>query len=118
MWMITRYGFYSVVQSQIDKSKMMLRARDVNHLRNLQKVYSPIEGLTILSASDTDYPYRIILTQDQWLKVAEFLAHDCTEYSNFKDAAEAQMQDRVYDDFLHLVWAMARRMLQLPYQSK
>lgn len=114
MWLCTKYGFFSLVCARKDKddyasapdfSLIMIRARNRDHLANLQKAFPGIFVDTeIIENTHTDYPFRILLKRE---KIAELMAGllDDLVYTNFKSEAERNMpEDREYIDFLHSTW--------------
>ena len=81
----------------------MVRARDRDHLSNLQQQVPAVSKKVIRADYGTDYPFRIIINKAEWTEVFTSLADDIN-YGNFKDEAHA-MGDREYDEALHSVWA-------------
>jgi hypothetical protein len=115
MWLMTRYGFFSIVCAHDEKGRphktlMMIRARNKEHLKRLQKFDARFEQ--IVETGNTDYPYRIIAERDAVVPLAARLMDD-VDYSNFKKAAAAPTGapgDAAYHAFLHSVWAAGLHM--------
>ena len=109
MWLMTKYGFFSVVCAHDENGGphpdlMMIRARVRAHLVALKKEY-PELGV-IRSTGGTDYPYRIIAPR---VIVRDVMMPGLVEeidYTNFKkEAEERRPKDKAYHNFLHTVWA-------------
>ena len=83
MWLYTQYGFFSVVQG-LDESKIQIRSRRKEHLVELKKNFSTIQGASINSNSGTDYQHRIVIEKSEWVVLAASLAGD-VDYVNFKE---------------------------------
>jgi len=98
MWLITNFGFYSVVQKPGD-TDLTIRSRVKEDLEQLRDSYLPSLGGTVEGAG-TDYRYRATASHEA---VAEAMGKMAMEigYSNFKDSvAKEQGYDRagVYHD--------------------
>lgn len=108
MWLMTKYGFFSVVECAYGV-KMVIRARDRNHLQEL-KNHTKIRLPRIETNAGTDYPYRITVERS----VAERLVLGMVEgidYTNFKNkAAENEKHHPKYMDFLHAVWGLGLKL--------
>lgn len=112
MWLMTIHGFYSCVKSKVS-SEQMIRARSKDHLSNLIRSFPEIlSKYVIMTTEHTDYPYRLIVSKEDWLKLSDALASEATHYSNFKGASYACNNDVDYDDFLHEVWELGCNQLQ------
>ncbi len=120
MWLLTRYGFFSVVQARQmengkvtqlpDPQRMMIRARDRSHLENLRRRFSPLATTEILETSHTDYRYRMIVSRQEWLSLAGELAQD-VDYGNFKGVCGRSPDlGSEYNAMLHDVWARGLRL--------
>lgn len=111
MWVMTEYGFFSVVcawknehdQSKgIDKNKMMIRARSLRQITKLRD--ECMRGRVIIkSPASSDYPYRIIVSKLMWESLMTYLASN-VKYGNFKNHIH-KLKDSVYEEFLMCVWA-------------
>lgn len=119
MWLMTRYGFFSVAVYK--PGVATVRARVRSHLEALCKRLT-IPASRIKKSSDRDYEFRLELNQHAWsLHLAE-LAEEQT-WSNFKDEAARYGLKRCtdltpgrvqrYTSFLHGVWALGLRELKL-----
>jgi hypothetical protein len=81
MWLMTKHGFYSIVQKK--PGEFHIRARVRKDLENLVERV-PLAGAVIRANQGTDYAFRIVTGQDDVLKVMQFLG-DTLDYSNFKN---------------------------------
>jgi 8-oxo-dGTP pyrophosphatase MutT (NUDIX family) len=94
MWVMTKFGFFSIVEKPEDKEKGMLtiRARVRGDLEALRH-YLPQIG-DIVSNAGSDYRFRVRVKKEDWAGAASKIALDI-DYSNFKDKiAKAQGKSR------------------------
>ncbi len=101
MWVFTKHGFFSAVQTREDKDKIMIRSRNKDHLVNLMVECSL--KLDVITTMDSDYRYRIIVSKPVLVDMLTFLALDI-DYSNFKDAVYDEHGRCDYERALHEVW--------------
>jgi hypothetical protein len=112
MWLFTRYGFYSIAcaskkDGSIDSQTMMIRARDIDHLKRLQKRFQTIGDAEIVTTPDRDYHYRLIAPKDVWTAIVAELAQE-QDWANFKNEA-ARYQGHTGSQYvraLHRVWGI------------
>src|SRR6516162_8243698 len=104
MWLFTRYGFFSVVQTAEHPDHLMVRARCREHLRNLMQRFSVLTEARIIVTGSSDYRYRIIVDKADWAGVCAGLGAEI-DYSNFKDAVHSNPLDLTYETVLHRVWS-------------
>jgi hypothetical protein len=116
MWLAVRYGFFSLACAQnkdgtIDTETMMIRARSVAHLRNLQKRFESLAGLPVKTTQHTDYRYRLIVSKEVCASVVTELVREQT-WSNFKQEAArfGGINGRAYSLALHDVWEIMNRL--------
>ncbi len=110
MWLFTRYGFYSIAcaskqDGSIDSDTIMIRARDIDHLKRLQKRFQTIGDAEIVTLPNRDYRYRLMVPKDVWTMIVAELAQE-QEWANFKNEA-ARFQGHPgshYAHALHEVW--------------
>lgn len=80
MWLMTRHGFYSIVQKQ--PGEFHVRAREARDLENLvQRI--PLEGVEIFATPSADYCARLVVDRETVKRILLFLA-ETLDYSNFK----------------------------------
>lgn len=111
MWIMTKYGFFSIVSAWTDQTdqtphpdNLMIRARKKDHLENLLDNYSALTDCEILETASTDYKYRIITDKNIASSVLNDLVNSI-DYINFKDECHrARPEDQEYETFLHQVW--------------
>lgn len=96
MWIFTEIGFFSAVCTEDDLSVVMVRGRVKKDLERLIDAINQL-GLDppeILEWKHRDYPYRILLLQEEWADVLAFLAKRVA-YTNFKNRVkEVDGQER------------------------
>lgn len=108
MWLMTPFGFFSIVCAHAgapglpNTDKRMIRARCRKHLEALRR-YAP--GLpAITETGNTDYPYRIITTKNEATALLMALG-ESIDYTNFKsEAKRVDPGDHAYHGFLGTVW--------------
>jgi hypothetical protein len=106
MWLITRYGFFSVVRKPGDDN-LTIRARARADLEALRLRYLPDLG-PVRVGEGTDYRYRASATHASFAEAVSRTVMDI-DYSNFKDTVadeqgveRAQAYGRVWAD----LWAV------------
>jgi len=90
---------------------IQLRARNPQHLEALIRAHGQ-DWWVITETDDTDYPWRIYLSQKDWEQLATALAAEI-DWSNFKLECSRSRVDWQYLDAIHDIWW---RMLE--YQKK
>lgn len=98
MWLFTETGFVSAVQSNLDASKMMIRARDKKSLVEI----SALADAEILEIPNRDYPYRVITDKETFTLWMNQKIEDI-DYSNFKSRVE-KTRGVTFTSALHKVW--------------
>lgn len=88
MWLMTKYGFYSIVQKQPDEYHV--RGRERKDIENLV-VGVPLPDAEIKESKDTDYSDRIIVGKSDVLAILNFLG-ETLDYSNFKEKIDKTPQ--------------------------
>lgn len=97
---------------------MALRARNINHLIQVRRAFNAIENCPLITSTDSDYPYRIIITRRQAEQLVQWLVADI-DFDNFKNAVGAKHgHNSVYVECLLYVWQVARDYLQPKKQGK
>lgn len=105
MWLMTNFGFFSIVQKADDKSSptLTIRSRSKKDLETLRDKYLPQLG-PIKEGAGTDYRYRAKAPKAD-LAIALLQITQDIDYSNFKDSVQArQGQERA--DLYHKVWSV------------
>ncbi|MBL8221308.1 MAG: hypothetical protein JNL62_18895 [Bryobacterales bacterium] len=94
-------------------AKVMIRARQKRHLRNLIRRFPELVKTKIAHSDDTDYRYRIIVSKLLWRKVVGAMVTEQT-WSDFKSEAHRHLGD-AYSDYtraLGAVWSEMHRLQQ------
>ena len=86
MWIFTNQGFYSVVAHRDEPDTLLIRARDENDLRGLQKF---IPELEVVEMDNADYRYRAFVSRAEW-EAALITMTRSIDYANFKDEVKAK----------------------------
>lgn len=94
MWIYSKYGFISCIK---EDGLIVVRARDT-------KILNRINKNRVLYTEDSDYPYRIFLTTDEFKKLLMTFADDLN-YDNFKDSTK---KGSLYNQLLTRIWWMTR----------
>jgi hypothetical protein len=86
MWLLTNFGFFSVVQKPEDVSEgtVTVRARVQGDLETLRQKYLPQLG-QIAKNAGSDYQYRARVSRSDFAIALLHIALDI-DYSNFKDS--------------------------------
>ena len=88
MWLVTKFGFYSVVAHNSDPDLMLVRGRcqaDMEQLRG----FAQGRGLNlpeIVTNAGYDYGFRMFVPRRDWEKVGAALTAEI-DYPNFKNQA-------------------------------
>lgn len=103
MWLVTKYGFFSVVAHPQDHDLVQVRARSRDDLVQLRGFAEgrgiDVPGIVMTSTVDYDYCCRIFMPRPEWTRLGGALATEI-DYTNFKwqvhgeparDAAYLQM---------------------------
>jgi hypothetical protein len=98
MWLMTKHGFYSIVQKKPDEYHV--RSRERRDLENLIKGV-PLPDSRIVDTPDADYACRIVTDGATVLAILAFLGRTLN-YSNFKGKI-ATIPDQRHKPY-HEVW--------------
>lgn len=103
MWLITPFGFFSIVQKPGDKQKgtLTVRSRVRGDLAALKQHYLPGLG-PIQESHDTDYRFRAVAPRAE-VSAAMSRMVDGLDYSNFKSEV-AKKQGHKRASLYHQVW--------------
>lgn len=109
MWLITPFGFFSIVRkpSDIRKDTLTVRARIASDLDELRNLHLPELGPTAKSAG-TDYRYRAVAPRAAVARAMRQTV-EVLDYSNFKDAV-AERQGQARSAVYHDVWSVLMRL--------
>lgn len=120
MWLVTTWGFFSVVCARegegtpgaaVDLSRVMVRSRSPAHLRALkQRFQVQLRDYEVVETPDADYGWRMFCPKAAWAECVKELALELA-YDNFKDAcAKRHGHASGYLNALHGAWELFRRM--------
>jgi hypothetical protein len=98
MWLMTKHGFYSIVQKK--PGEYHVRARERQDLQNLVDRV-PLTGAVIIDTPDADYACRIVTDKDAVHAILGYLG-ESLDYSNFKGKIDAT-PDQKHKPY-HKVW--------------
>lgn len=84
MWLMTKYGFYSIVQKE--PGTYHVRSREMRDIENLLRQV-PLPDMQIVDTTGSDYSARISVGRDDLLNILNFIATNI-DYDNFSDAIE------------------------------
>ena len=100
MWLMTKHGFYSIVEK--GHGQFHVRARERQDLQNLiDRV--PLSGLDVIDTPEGDYTARLVVGEGEVLKILGFLGKTL-DYSNFKSQI-AKTPDQQHKPY-HEVWGI------------
>jgi hypothetical protein len=105
MWLMTKFGFFSIVQKPDDAEAGMLtvRARVRADLEALRAAYLPAMG-EIVENAGTDYRYRARAPRAALAAALQQIVLDI-DYDNFKSAVQ-KTQGPGRADAYHKVWGL------------
>lgn len=104
MWLITTFGFYSIVEKndQRGSGNLTIRARVRADLEALRDKYLPDMG-EIIETHNSDYRFRAVAKREA-ICAAFAAAMSDINYHNFKDEV-ARKQGRARSQIYHDVWS-------------
>ncbi len=108
MWLITNFGFFSVVQKS-GEAQLTVRSRARRDLEMLREKYLPQLG-EIVEGEGTDYQFRARVSREEFSEALKRIALDI-DYSNFKNSV-AREQGHGRAHIYHDVWASLWRISQ------
>lgn len=101
MWLMTQYGFYSIVKKGGNEFHIRGRVKDdLERLRTRAKLVQ--EVLTLPSA---DYKYRIIVNNEAYESVMKVIAESVT-YDNFKNRVGLLADQKEKLHAYHKIWGI------------
>lgn len=105
MWMMTKHGFYSIVQKS---DGIHVRSRERQDLDNLKKLCGVTLRAEIKETPSNDYRFRMVVERDDLYFVMSNVAEAC-DYSNFKAQIDSDPAQRHKP--YHEVWGVLARAL-------
>ncbi len=100
MWLMTKHGFYSIVEKK--SGEFHIRSRERKDLENLVRGI-PLSNAQILESDTADYAFRIIVKKEDVLAVLNFLG-ETLDYDNFKDKVD-RTPDQKHKPY-HKIWGV------------
>lgn len=107
MWLMTQYGFFSIVRQGEDSAFYVVRARVRNDLENLRRL-AQLDS-DIVESEDADYRYRIFISSDE-LETAMSVLAQTVDYENFKQRIGDLPDQRQKSGAYHHVWSLLREL--------
>jgi hypothetical protein len=104
MWLMTKHGFYSIVEKNKETGEFHIRSRVRKDLANLVE-HVPLTGTEIHNTKSADYPFRLIVGKDEVLAVMEFLG-ETLDYANFKGKIARTPDQKQKHDLYTQVWGL------------
>jgi hypothetical protein len=111
MWIITNFGFFSIVEKPHDRvsQTVTIRSRVKKDLQNLQERYLPQMG-PIQEGVGTDYRYRTTTSKSEFANALLQIGLNI-DYDNFKDSV-FENQGRKRQTLYHRVWTVLDELQQ------
>jgi hypothetical protein len=106
MWLITNFGFFSIVQKPGD-DQLTIRSRAKMDLESLRERYIPQLG-EIIEGGGTDYPYRARAFHAVVAEAMKKIVMDI-DYSNFKNSVarnQGHKRAGLYHDLWSTLWSI------------
>jgi hypothetical protein len=104
MWLLTNFGFFSIVQKE-GEEQLTIRSRALEDLETLRQKYLP-ELCEVFEGAGTDYRYRARTSHESFAEALKKIALDI-HYSNFKNSvAKEQGHGRagIYGQVWKTLW--------------
>jgi hypothetical protein len=107
MWVMTRIGFFSVVEDRNDPNGVLVRGRVCEDLRLMSALIGSLgeskECPDVVQMDDADYQFRIFITKQEWSDALAALAKTI-DYDNFNHTVDEPLRHQAYMD----VWSNLR----------
>jgi hypothetical protein len=107
MWLITNFGFFSVVQKS-GEDRLTVRSRARHDLERLRDKYLPQLG-EIMEGEGTDYQFRARVSREEFAEALKKIALDI-DYSNFKSSVAREQghgRAHIYHDLWASLWRIS-----------
>lgn len=102
MWIASKYGFFSIVKDS-KSSNLQVRARCRKDLENICNGLPCLKGKHILYTMDSDYAYRIFISEEDLQVLMVFLAINL-DYTNFKDKIHRIKDQKEKEPYYFKIW--------------
>ena len=105
MWLITNFGFFSIVEKPHDRDSgsVTIRSRVKKDLQTLKEKYLP-QMRPIQEGVGTDYRYRATASRSEFANALLQIGLDI-DYDNFKNSV-ARNQGKQRENLYHRVWTV------------
>jgi hypothetical protein len=113
MWLLTNFGFFSIVQKPDDElaGTLTVRSRATSDLEAMRQKYLPSMGSVVADAG-SDYKYRTKVPREALAAAMLQIVMDLN-YDNFKDSvAKTQGHERAH--LYHQVWDVLYHLQEQP----
>lgn len=104
MWLATKFGYYSIVNSEID-GKIVIRGRKISDIRNLINSVRSLRNCKLVVTIKNDYICRIFVDLQQLADVMSLLILNL-DYSNFKDMIYKNKDQRDKTFYYTEIWSV------------
>lgn len=116
MWVLTPFGFFSVVQKSFEPHGVLtIRARSRGDLENLRDQYLESKMSQIIEDVHADYQFRATVINKDWAEAVGQMSMDI-DYDNFKNEVKARqgseratIYSRVWSDLYEIQHPTPRR---------
>ena len=98
MWLMTKHGFYSIVQKQ--RGEYHVRTRERKDIENLV-IRLPLAKAKIVENESSDYAFRIVVGGEDVGTILKFFG-ETIDYDNFKDRID-RTPDQKHKPY-HQIW--------------
>lgn len=113
MWIMSKQGFYSIVQHKDLTDTYQVRSRARQDLENLLTLLGgALEGITIKETPHNDYAYRILVNGQQKAAILAALGEEI-DYPNFKGEIGRRPDQKAKLNAYHDIWAVMYRTQRL-----
>lgn len=106
MWLMTDFGFFSIVKKE-GEMNLTVRSRVKQDLLNLKEHYLPAIGV-IEESEYADYRYRVRVPRELFAEALKAIALDI-DYPNFKNSVaqkQGKARARTYEDVWHRLYGL------------
>jgi len=103
MWLATKFGFYSIVQTRENKNEFMVRARAEKDLQNLKNSVLVLKVREIKITKHADYHFRLLVNREELNRLMPFFATEI-DYPNFKDKVYKVADQKDKLPYYHEIW--------------
>ncbi len=103
MWIASKFGFYSIVQTRENDDIFMVRTRAEKDLQNLKNSISALKEHEIKDTKQADYHFRLLVNREELSQLMQFFATEI-DYPNFKGKVYKVANQKDKLPFYHGIW--------------